>query len=99
MKITRAGLRGMVAEALQEMSMYGGEEEEEMFEARRPLSPGFHAAKRRMGGYPSLSAEELEGAEMPTMPLTHAVGGVSLWVTWTGMTSPPTAWTRWVRRS
>jgi len=74
MKITRTDLRGMIAEALQEMSMYGGEEEEEMFEARGPLSPRFHAAKRRMGGYPALSAEELEGAEMPTMPLTRRVG-------------------------
>lgn len=163
MKITRAGLRGMITEALQEMSMYGGpgegmepgsaeeageqlldivaqitelnrqaldlvenwgnevdaerarrywygqisvalgsraflsksmhsmrdsaddlmgaadkagyrEEEEEMFEARRPLSPGFYAAKRRMGGYPALSAEELEGAEMPSMPLTRRMG-------------------------
>lgn len=163
MKITRAGLRGMITEALQEMSMYGGpeegmepgsaeeageqllaigrqieelnaaalalvgvwgddseyerarrywygqisvalgsrafmsksmhslrdsandlmgaadeagyrEEEEEMFEARRPLSPGFYAAKRRMGGYPALSAEELEGAELPTMPLTRRMG-------------------------
>lgn len=164
MKITRAGLRGMIAEALQEMSMMGGpeegsprpepgsaeeagerimeisakiaelnlealtlvgswgddvdytraerywygqiaaalgsrgyrsmhsmketaadlmgaadkagyrEEEEEMFEARRPLSPGFYAAKRRMGGYPALSAEELEGAEMPSMPLTRRMG-------------------------
>lgn len=160
MKITRAGLRGMITEALQEMSMYGGpgesmepgsaeeagerimeisakiaelnlealtlvgswgddvdytraerywygqiaaalgsrgyrsmhsmketandlmgaadkagyREEEEMFEARRPLSPGFYAAKRRMGGFPAMSAEELEGAEMPSMPLTRRMG-------------------------
>lgn len=53
------------------MGAAGGEE---MFEARRPLSPGFYAAKRRMGGFPALSAEELEGAEMPSMPLTRRMG-------------------------
>jgi hypothetical protein len=52
----------------------GYREEEELYEARGPLSPRFHAAKRRMGGYPSLSAEELEGAELPTMPLTRRMG-------------------------
>lgn len=44
-------------------------EEEYLPEMRTPLSPRFYAAKRAMGGYPEMSAEELEGAELERYPL------------------------------
>lgn len=67
MKVREPQIRGF--KRLEDIELNEPEEEEYLPEMRTPLSPRFYAAKRAMGGYPEMSAEELEGAELERYPL------------------------------
>lgn len=63
MRITESRLRRIVREEL------GNLKESQPQAERKPLSYNFYAAKPS-GGFPQLSVDELEGAELPSMPLS-----------------------------
>ena len=67
MKVREPQIRGF--KRPEDIELNEPEGEEYLPEMRTPLSPRFYAAKRAMGGYPEMSAEELEGAELRGMPL------------------------------